>query len=391
MASLNQNENIINANISVAKDQLVNHSINPTGRTFGRELTNFGRKNDSTSENTKLNSLRSNKLKEGNGLGMKGTNNTDNNTKMNIEYTKVNETKDTQPKQQSTKSFISRIISDDEEEQQEEEEHEIDPIDLNDLNDPQYVVPYVKEIFEYLRGEESKYLPKEHYMIKVQTDINEKMRGILIDWLIDVHLKFKLIPETLYLTVNLIDRYLSHVVIPRQKLQLVGVTAMLIASKYEEIYPPEVKDFEYVTDKAYTREEILEMEGKMLHCFNFNLTMTSSFRFLERFAKVSRFEEKDFNLSRYLIELALIEFKMIKYVPSNIACGAIYLVNKLEKREGWPEIMAKHTKYKEAQLRASARDLCLLLQNAGKSNLQAIKRKFSSSKFCEVAKIQWDK
>ena len=77
------------------------------------------------------------------------------------------------------------------------------------------------------------------------------MRAILIDWLIEVHLKFKLLPETLFLTINMIDRYLEKQIIPRTKLQLVGVTAMLLASKYEEIYAPEVKDFVYITDKAY--------------------------------------------------------------------------------------------------------------------------------------------
>ena len=94
-------------------------------------------------------------------------------------------------------------------------------------------------------------------MTKSQTDVNEKMRAILVDWLVDVHLKFKLLPETLFLTVNIIDRYLELNQISRQKLQLVGVAAMLISTKYEEIYPPEVRDFEYVTDKAYSREEIL--------------------------------------------------------------------------------------------------------------------------------------
>mmetsp|Transcript_14874 Transcript_14874/g.10776 ORF Transcript_14874/g.10776 Transcript_14874/m.10776 type:complete len:103 (+) Transcript_14874:1018-1326(+) len=98
----------------------------------------------------------------------------------------------------------------------------------------------------------------------VQRDINEKMRAILIDWLVEVHLKFKLLPETLFLTVNLIDRYLGVVSIPRQKLQLVGVTCMLVACKYEEIYPPIVKDFVYITDNAYTKEEILEMEKSVL-------------------------------------------------------------------------------------------------------------------------------
>lgn len=85
-----------------------------------------------------------------------------------------------------------------------------------------------------------------------QNDINSKMRAILIDWLIDVHLKFKLRPETLFLTTYLIDCYLSKIQIPRTELQLVGVTAMFIASKYEEIYSPEAKDFAFVTDNAYT-------------------------------------------------------------------------------------------------------------------------------------------
>ena len=86
-----------------------------------------------------------------------------------------------------------------------------------------------------------------------QKDVNEKMRAILIDWLVDVHSKFKLVNETMFLTVNLIDRYLGEVQVTRQKLQLVGVTAMFIATKYEEIYPPELRDFVYVTDKAYTK------------------------------------------------------------------------------------------------------------------------------------------
>jgi G2/mitotic-specific cyclin-B, other len=97
------------------------------------------------------------------------------------------------------------------------------------------------------------------------------MRSILIDWLVEVHLKFKLVPESLYLTVNLIDRYLEREQVHRSRLQLVGVTAMLIACKYEEIYPPIVKDFVYITDNAYTKEEILEQERKMLVALDFDI------------------------------------------------------------------------------------------------------------------------
>jgi len=176
-------------------------------------------------------------------------------------------------------------------------------------------------------------------MSLIQNDINEKMRAILIDWLVEVHLKFKLVPETLYLTVNIIDRFLEKVTISRQKLQLVGVAAMLIACKYEEIYAPEVKDFVYVTDKTYSREAILEMEGKILSVLKFNITVCTPLRFLERFSQIAKFDERNFMLACYLLELSLIEYKMLKYEPSSLACSAIYLVNKIRKREGWNEEM----------------------------------------------------
>lgn len=227
-------------------------------------------------------------------------------------------------------------------------------------------------------------------MTEVQKDINEKMRAILIDWLVDVHAKFKLLPETLFMTVNLIDRFLSLHSVPRQKLQLVGVASMFIASKYEEIYPPEVKDFAYVCDKAYTTAEILDMEGKIIASLAFKLTHTSAFRFLERYAQIAQLDERSVNLARYLIELSLVEYRMQKHAHSNLAGAAIYLVNKLNKREAWSEAMIRNTKYQESQVRTCAKELCFLLQNAPKASLQAVRRKFASSKFMEVSKIQLD-
>ena len=152
------------------------------------------------------------------------------------------------------------------------------------------------------------------------------MRSVLIDWLVDVHNKFKLWPETLFLTVNIIDRFLEKVEISRKKLQLVGVAAMFISSKYEEIYAPEVKDFAYVTDSAYTKHEILRMEGKILQNLDFNVTTTSPLRFLDRYSRLAGFSTKEYNLARYLLELSLIDYKMLKFIPSKLACASIYLV-----------------------------------------------------------------
>jgi len=188
--------------------------------------------------------------------------------------------------------------------------------------------------------------------MKVQTDINERMRGILVDWLIEVHLKFKLVPETLYLTVNLIDRYLEVQEVKRDKLQLVGVTAMLIACKYEEIYPPEVKDFVYITDNAYTKKEIMDMEYVMLKKFNFNVTVISGYRFLERYQKLCQDNDYAFYLAQYLMELAMVEYRMIKYKPSVLAAGSVYLAHKITSRkDAWPLKAEQYSTLKEKDVR----------------------------------------
>lgn len=168
-------------------------------------------------------------------------------------------------------------------------------VSLDDKIDVLTVPEYADEIFQNEKLKKSDgphgktklqeprfWMPKANYM-ESQPDINQKMRKILVDWLLKVHTKFKLLPETLFLTVNIIDRYLSEEEVTRKILQLVGVTAMHIACKYEEIYPPESNDFVYITDNAYSKKELLDTEYKILKKLNFNLTFPSAFRYLERF------------------------------------------------------------------------------------------------------------
>jgi hypothetical protein len=133
------------------------------------------------------------------------------------------------------------------------------------------------------------------------------MRSILVDWLVEVHFKFKLLPETLFIAVNLIDRYLEKEQIERKKFQLLGTTCLMVASKYEEIYGPEIKDFVYITDKAYSKEEFLDMEYKVLIALDFNVNCPRPWIFLERFAKLMKGDNILFNLARYFIEMSLID------------------------------------------------------------------------------------
>jgi hypothetical protein len=145
-------------------------------------------------------------------------------------------------------------------------------IDFADRFNELAVTEYVEEIYTNLKRKEMELAAPTDYMTQ-QDDISEKMRAILIDWLIEVHLKFKLRHETLFLTVNILDRFLAVQKVARQRLQLVGVTSLMIAAKYEEIYPPEVRDYVYICDNAYSREQIVQMEQLILSKLNFRLTV----------------------------------------------------------------------------------------------------------------------
>jgi hypothetical protein len=164
------------------------------------------------------------------------------------------------------------------------------------------------------------------YMDK-QPELNGMMRSILVDWLIEVHMKFRLLPETLYLCVNIIDRYLSLQTVLRNRLQLVGVTALLIACKYEEIYPPEVKDCVYITDRAYTRQDVLDMEAEVVKTLKFSLTVPTGHPFLQRFLHVTNASSIVRNLANYYMERMLQEHSALKYKPSLLAATAVCLAN----------------------------------------------------------------
>jgi len=117
------------------------------------------------------------------------------------------------------------------------------------------------------------------------------MRHILIDWLIDVHLKFKLRKEVLFLAVNLIDRTLEIEKIDKCEFQLLGITSLFIASKYEEIYPPPLSEYSYVCADAYVDEDILEMESRILNAVEFNLLYSSQISIFELYCFESRFND----------------------------------------------------------------------------------------------------
>lgn len=264
---------------------------------------------------------------------------------------------------------------------------DMDLDDVTDSKDPQQVAEYVQDIYSMLNREETSFLVRHSYL-EAQPDINAKMRAILIDWLVEVHMKYKLKIETLFLSVNLIDRYLEKRVIPRKKLQLVGVTGMLIAAKFEEIYPPEVRDFVYITDKAYTKEEILAMEVSMLTVLNFDINCPTMAHFFERYHRINGCNEVHRYLLQYVLELCLPDSKMLKYSPSHLTAAATLLSNKLLRHQpSWPQAMIRETRQTEQMVKACAKEMCGLLDTAERSPLQAVRKKFSQPKFHSVGKM----
>eukprot|EP00884_Botryococcus_braunii_P000825 jgi/Botrbrau1/10743/Bobra.180_2s0011.2 len=266
-------------------------------------------------------------------------------------------------------------------------------IDSADRGDPLAVVEYCPDIYTYYRRIESKTRASAQYMTS-QADINDRMRAILVDWLVEVHLKFKLMPETLHLAVDIIDRFLERKPVTRKNLQLVGVTAMLIASKYEEIWAPELRDFIYISDKAYTREQILQMEKTMLNTLSFNLTVPTAYNFLGRLLKARDIKDnRGIHLATYFAELSLPEYSMIKYSYSMIATAAVYLAGRIvvmDSREGdpFPAALRRHSGLTEKAVKPCAAALLSVAQRAHLNQLQAVYKKYGNSKFSEVAKVQ---
>ena len=210
----------------------------------------------------------------------------------------------------------------------------VQDLDAEDYDDPLMVAEYVGEIFEYLKVLEEATMPNPDYMDH-QDHLEWHLRGVLIDWLIEVHTRFHLLPETIFLAVNIIDRFLSTRVVELEKLQLVGVTAMFIASKYEEVLSPHVGNFKHVADDGFSEEEILKAERFVLAALNYDLSYPNPMNFLRRISKADNYDIQTRTLGKYLLEISLLDHRFMGYQPSHIAAASMYLARLILDRGEW--------------------------------------------------------
>ncbi|PCH44885.1 hypothetical protein WOLCODRAFT_139305 [Wolfiporia cocos MD-104 SS10] len=224
-----------------------------------------------------------------------------------------------------------------------------DDLDAEDADDPLMVSEYVVEIFEYLKEVEQTTMPNPRYM-EYQKDLTWEMRGILTDWLIQVHSRFKLLPETLFLCINIIDRFCSTRFVSLKKLQLMGVVAMFIAAKVEEIMAPSVQNFVFCTEAGYTEAEILAAERYMLQSLDYNMSYPNPIHFLRRASKADDYNLQVRTIAKYFIEIQVVEWRLIAAPPSLLAAAAIWLARIVLGFPDWTPNLAHYSSYPESAI-----------------------------------------
>ncbi|XP_060942372.1 cyclin-A1 [Limanda limanda] len=247
---------------------------------------------------------------------------------------------------------------------------------------------YTEDIHHHLRESEMKLRAKPGHL-KNHPEITSDMRVVLVDWMVEVVQEYNLRLETLHLAVNYLDRFLSGTaLVQRAKLQLVGTTALLIASKYEEIYPPRLNDFVYITDSTYTKWQLIRMEHFILKVLAFKMAAPTMNQFLRLFMTVHPVSANTENLALYVAELSLMEIEpFLHYTSSIVAAAAFCLALYTVTESLWPDSLSNFTAYTMADIGPCLNELHQLFVRAENHPQQAITKKYKSSKYCHVSRI----
>ncbi|XP_069348503.1 G2/mitotic-specific cyclin-B1 isoform X3 [Eulemur rufifrons] len=184
-------------------------------------------------------------------------------------------------------------------------------------------------------------------------------------------------------------RLLENNCVPKKMLQLVGVTAMFIASKYEEMYPPEIGDFAFVTDNTYTKHQIRQMEMKILRALNFSLGRPLPLHFLRRASKIGEVDVEQHTLAKYLMELTMLDYDMVHFPPSQIAAGAFCLALKILDNGEWTPTLQHYLSYTEESLLPVMQHLAknIVMVNRGLTKHMTIKNKYATSKHAKISTL----
>ncbi|SGZ55604.1 CIC11C00000004453 [Sungouiella intermedia] len=248
-----------------------------------------------------------------------------------------------------------------------------------DTYDVTMVAEYAPEIFNYLHELEHRLSPDPNYMDN-QDELRWEMRSVLVDWVVQVHQRFNLLPETLFLTINYIDRFLSRRRVSLSRFQLVGAVALFIAAKFEEINCPTVREVAYMADNAYSVEDFLKAERFMIDVLEFDMGWPGPMSFLRRTSKADDYDYETRTLAKYFLEVTIMDSRFVASQPSWLAAGAHYLLRKMLNKGPWTELHVFYSGYTEEQLRPLARIYMEICQNA-EQNHRAIFEKYQERRY----------
>ena len=255
--------------------------------------------------------------------------------------------------------LLGRDIRKIKEEKEQEQEIFLEEIDLKNKNNPQLVTEYSNSIMLHLKETEMINTPNYKHLFKKQKTININQRTGVINWIISVCERFSLLPETFYLSLNIFDRYLEKNKLNQNNLQLISCTSIFIASKYEEIYAPEIKDFIFISKHSISKQDILETEYEILKCLNFDLLTVSPYIFLERFYNISDdLNKKILYLAQYILDICLTDIDFCIYNSSIKAASVLFLSRKIlcKNKKYWNNTLRLHTNYSEKDLKFSVKE-----------------------------------
>jgi len=263
----------------------------------------------------------------------------------------------------------------------------VEDIDTKDRDNIQACSEYAVQIYSHLRQLEGQYrLPMDFLL---NSPVTGRMRAVLADWIVQAHQQFKLQQETLFLTMSILDRYLAREsrFVFKSQLQLVGVAAMFIASKIEEIFAPDVADFVYITDDTYTGDEVRHMELKILAALNWDFSAPLSLNFLRRFSRAGDVGQVQHALAKFILELGLQEYSLISVAPTKQAAASLHLALQLldPPAEVWGPSLQYYSGYTTEQLTPTVSILAGMLGKAPESKLQAVRTKYKDGKFHRVS------
>lgn len=172
-------------------------------------------------------------------------------------------------------------------------------------------------------------------MEEVQPELAWSMRGILVDFLVALHSRFRMQQETLFLTINVMDRFLSIRECSVTKFQLVGCAAFFIASKCEETIAPSYQHLVQASEGAFTDQELLHAERYVLKALNWDLSYPNPLNFLRRGSKADDYDVHNRTMGKFLLEIGILEWRLVACPPSLLAAAAMWMARLIRGVPDW--------------------------------------------------------